>query len=240
MRRNVIQVKILAGLCLLLLMGCGRISDERRETRDRYLRRAEAAKNAQDIDGAIALCEKAVQRRPDLALAHRELGLMLDNFRQDYVAAIYHYQRYLQLRPDSENRAAIEQLIQHCRISFAAQIQESPEEWKNDLRARDLRIQKLELELSDLRSKNGAPRPEGKALVETMGGEMSSAPAVFATTNAASVQVHIVQVGENLATISTKYYGTPSKWKTIFNANRNRLTDANNLRVGTQISIPQE
>ncbi len=239
MRRNVIQVRLFAGLCLLLLLGCERISEDRREARDRYLLRAEAAKNAQDIDGAIALCEKAVQRRPDLALAHRELGLMLDNFRQDYVAAIYHYQRYLQLRPDSENRAAIEQLIQHCRISFASQIQESPEEWKNHLREREARIQKLELEVSDLRAKTPAALSEKKATVETkvVPDQVSSS---VASTNAPAVQVHIVQVGENLATISTKYYGTPSKWKTIFNANRERLSDANNLRVGTQIAIPKE
>ena len=227
------------GLCLLLFAGCGRVPDDRREARDRYLRRAEAAKNAQDIDGAIAYCEKAVQRRPDLALAHRELGLMLDNFRQDYVGAIYHYQRYLQLRPDSENREAIEQLIRHCRVSFAAQIQETPEEWKNDLRARDLRIQKLELELSDLRAGKPAVQQEKQPAKET-----KSVPLQFsssaAPTNAPAVQIHIVQVGENLATISTKYYGTPSKWKTIFNANRERLTDANNLRVGTQITIPKD
>ena len=227
------------GLCLLLIVGCGRISDERREARDRYLRRAEAAKNAQDIDGAIALCEKAVNRRPDLALAHRELGLMLDNFRQDYVGAIYHYQRYLQLRPDSENRAVIEQLIQHCRISFAAQIHESPEEWKKDLRARDARIQKLEQELSSLRSPRSLAQSEPTASVETRAIPLQFSSPV-APTNAPTVQVHIVQAGENLATISTKYFGTPAKWKMIFNANRERLSDANNLRVGTQITIPKD
>ena len=239
MRWNAVQMRVWMGLCLLLLAGCGRVPDDRREARDRYLRRAEAAKNAQDIDGAIAYCEKAVQRRPDLALAHRELGLMLDNFRQDYVGAIYHYQRYLQLRPDSENREAIEQLIRHCRVSFAAQIQETPEEWKNDLRARDLRIQKLELELSDLRAGKPVVQQEKPPAKETKSIPLQFSSAA-APTNAPAVQVHIVQVGENLATISTKYYGTPSKWKTIFNANRERLTDANNLRVGTQITIPKE
>lgn len=221
---------LLAVLCLALAAGCGRGADERREARDRYLRRAAAAKQAQDVDGAIALCEKALERRPRLALAHRELGLMLDNYRQDYVAALYHYRRYLELRPDSPNRADVEALIQHCRLSFAAQIAESPAEVKRDLLARDERIRKLELEAAALREKAGVvPAPE-------------SAPAVSAAVPPAPApaQIHVVAAGENLGTISARYYGTPAKWKAIFNANRDKVPDANNLRVGTRLAIPKE
>ena len=79
--------------------GCAPSGGEAWEVRDRHLRRARAAKDAQDVDRAIDLCEKALARKPDLALAHRELGLMLDNYRQDYLRALYHYRRYLELRP---------------------------------------------------------------------------------------------------------------------------------------------
>lgn len=219
---------LLAVLCIALAAGCGRVSAERREARDRYLRRAEAAKQAQEIDAAIALCEKALERRPRLALAHRELGLMLDNYRQDYVAALYHYRRYLQLRPDSPHRADVEALIQRCRLSFAAQIAETPAEVKRDLQARDERIRTLELETAALREKAGVvPAPE-------------SAPVVPAAVPVAPAQIHVVAAGENLGTISSRYYGTPAKWKNIFNANRDKVPDANNLRVGTRLVIPKE
>ena len=241
MKRDSFQAGIFVGLALLglaLALGCSRVPAEQREARDRYLRRAAAAKEAQDIDGAIGYCEKALARHADLALAHRELGLMLDNYRQDYVAALYHYQRYLQLRPDSKNRADIEALIQRCRVSFAAQIAESPEEVKRDLRARDERIQKLELEVSVLREKAGSAAVAEAALVpRSVPVAATSASPVVATPPA---QIHVVQAGENLATISVRYYGTPSKWKTIFNANQEKLTDANNLRVGTRLDIPKE
>ena len=236
MRRDAIQAGILSGLavlCIALATGCSRVSDDRREARDRYLRRAEAAKDAQDIDRAIELCEQALERHPNLALAHRELGLMLDNYRRDYVSALYHYQRYLQLRPDSPNREDIEALIQHCRISFAAQIAESPDELKRDLQARDARIRALELEVISLRARSGvasAPVPAAPAVSATP----VSAPA------AAAAQVHVVQVGETLGAISTRYYGTPSKWTAIFNANRDKVPDANNVRVGTRLDIPKE
>lgn len=231
MRRGSFQAGILALLVLLGIgsgAGCGGgDSAERREARDRYLRRAEAAKQAQDVDGAIALCEQALERRPRLALAHRELGLMLDNYRQDYVAALYHYRRYLQLRPDSPNRADVEALIQRCRLSYAAQIAESPAEVKRDLQARDERIRNLELEAAALREKAaGTPAPVP--------------PPPPAAAAVAASRTHVVQAGENLGTISTRYYGTPAKWKNIFNANRDKVPDANNLRVGTRLVIPNE
>ena len=50
----------------------------------------------------------------------------------------------------------------------------------------------------------------------------------------------MVQAGENLGAISTRYYGTPSRWKDIFNANRDKVPDANNVRVGTRLDIPKE
>lgn len=230
----------LAALCLVLATGCGRGSVERREARDRDLRRAEIAREAQDIDRAIELCEKALRRRPDLALAHRKLGLMLDNFRQDYVSAIYHYQRYLQLRPDTKTRAEVEQLIQHCRLSFAAQIAESPEEVKKDLRARDARIQQLELELFALREQTSMTEPEfsakSKGLVKSA--KESAAAKSASPKDAAPAQVHVVQSGESLNAISMRYYGTPAKWAVIFKANRDRVPDANHLRVGTRLDIP--
>lgn len=223
----------LAMLCIACGSGCGRSDGEAREARDRYLRRALAAKEAQDIDGAIEWCEKALERRPDLALAHRELGLMLDNYRQDPVAALYHYRRYLELRPDSKNREAVEKLIQHGRTAFAAQVAASPDEMQRGLKARDERIAALELEVVVLREQLAAAAPAIAA--------PSGKPGVAAVPVAASPPpVHVVQAGENLGAISTRYYGTPSKWKTIFNANRERVPDANNVRVGTTLVIPQE
>ena len=77
MRRETLQAGIfalLAVLCIALFAGCGRVSTERREARDRYLRRAEAAKQAQDIDAAIALCD--CSGRHQHALRQRRAGAL--------------------------------------------------------------------------------------------------------------------------------------------------------------------
>ena len=189
-----------------LAAGCGRADAERRDAGDRYLRRARAARQAEDVDGAIRWCEKALRRRPDSAAAHRERALICDHFQQDYLAALYHYRRYLELRPDSAERADVEEMMAVCGRKLAAQLSGAP--------AKPPRA--------------AAAKPPSAAPV----------PVPVAATAVAEPQTHVVQAGENLATISSRYYGTPSRWKLIFNANQDRLNDANNLRVGTRIVIP--
>lgn len=49
---------------------------------------------------------------------------------------------------------------------------------------------------------------------------------------------HTVAAGENLSKISNAYYGTPKAYMTIFNANRDQLSDPNKIRVGQVLKIP--
>ena len=210
MKRSTIEAGIFAAcaaLCLALAAGCGRASDDRRDARDRNLRRAQAARDAEDVDAAIRWCEKTLARRPDSALAHRELALMYDHFKQDYVPALYHYRRYLELRPDSPDRADVEDMMAECGRAFAAQ-------------------------LGAPSARPSRARPAQEALPP------APAPAVAAAPAAAPAQIHVVQPGETLGTISARYYGTPAKWSVLFNANRDRVSDANNLRVGARLDVP--
>ena len=227
----------MAALSLILFAGgCVRNPDAR-DARDRCLRRAQAARDAQDIDGAIQWCEKALVRRPDSARAHRELGLFYDNYKRDYVPAIYHYRRYLELRPTAADRADVEDRIAQCRTAFASEIAASPAELKRALLALAERIRTLELEVVALRAQTGAtaapavPSPAVRPVATA-----STAPIPPATATAA--QVHVVQAGESLGAISMRYYGTQAKWKDIFNANRDKVPDPNNVKVGTRLDIP--
>ena len=210
MKRSRIEAGIFAAcaaLCLALACGCGRASEDRRDARDRNLRRAQAARDAEDLDAAIRWCEKALARRPDSPRAHRELALIYDHFKQDYVPALYHYRRYLELRPDSEDRADVEDMLAKCGRAFAAQVAAAPADQPVAVPVRA----------------DPPPAPAATAV--------SPAPA-------ASTSVHVVQPGETLGTISARYYGTPAKWSVLFNANRDRVPDANNVRVGTRLDVP--
>ncbi len=67
----------------------------------------------------------------------------------------------------------------------------------------------------------------------------STTPAAKSTAAPAkSGRTHVVAKGETLSSIARKYYGDASKWKVIFNANRNRIADPNRLAVGTRLIIP--
>jgi nucleoid-associated protein YgaU len=52
-------------------------------------------------------------------------------------------------------------------------------------------------------------------------------------------KIHIVRTGETLSDISYKYYGSSNKWQKILDANRSQIKDANRLRPGTELIIPE-
>ena len=49
-----------------------------------------------------------------------------------------------------------------------------------------------------------------------------------------------VQYRDDLYKIAKKYYNDVSKWLLIFNANKDKIQDRNNLKVGTELIIPEE
>lgn len=51
--------------------------------------------------------------------------------------------------------------------------------------------------------------------------------------------LHVVQKGETLSKISQRYFGTPNRWKTIYDANKEKIANINNLKVGTSLVIPE-
>ncbi len=53
-------------------------------------------------------------------------------------------------------------------------------------------------------------------------------------------KTYVIQKGDSLSKISQKFYGTTKKWKMIYDANRDRINNINNLKVGTTITIPED
>jgi acetyl esterase/lipase/phage tail protein X len=51
-------------------------------------------------------------------------------------------------------------------------------------------------------------------------------------------RAHIVRQGETLSQIARKYYGSARLWQKIFEANRETIEDANKVRAGTELVIP--
>ena len=58
------------------------------------------------------------------------------------------------------------------------------------------------------------------------------------STSAAPGRVHTVAKGDTLMNISQRYYGTRSKWRDIYSANRDVMKSENDLKIGKQLKIP--
>lgn len=100
-------------------MGCqpqNTTIDEQKETH--YLRGRNRV-STQDYPGAIEEFEKALQINPRSAAAHFELAWLHEEHMKDWAAAIYHYQKHLQLKPDSEYAERARERMKACKLELA-------------------------------------------------------------------------------------------------------------------------
>lgn len=113
---------VLVLFLVVSLTGCrdsaGRL--DRLEEDTPMIRKAIERKRLGDDDGAISLYTKALDKDPTLARAHLELGFLLDHPTRDYVLAIYHYRRYLDIRPGTDKKEMIEDRIRMAKLALAA------------------------------------------------------------------------------------------------------------------------
>jgi len=240
--------------CGLMTTGCSghaRLADQREEN-DPLIRRARAKKRLHDIDGAIDLYNEALQRKPDLARAHLELGVLYENHRTNYLSALYHYRRYLELRPDTEKRELIEGVIDSVRVSFAASL---PEKSSASIRE----IARLQTENNTLRGQLEKLTEENAQQETVVTSEINPPPqtpagtrdtpqnvrAVSATQRTLpnpkppqpAVRRYVVRTGDTLSAIARKVYSDPEAWRAI--AEANNLENPSSLRVGKTLIIPR-
>src|SRR6478609_8319706 len=113
-------VRLLAILPLaLVLSGCflpneGPVDEEK----DPHFLAGKNHATSLDYDGAIVAFENALISNPKNAAAHFELGLLCEEHKSDFAAAIYHYEKHLELRPQSRLADTIRQRIMNCKVEI--------------------------------------------------------------------------------------------------------------------------
>jgi LysM repeat protein len=63
-----------------------------------------------------------VQANPRNAAAHFELGVLYEQNVHDFISALYHFQKHLELRPKSEYKDAIEPRMKTCKLELAKSV----------------------------------------------------------------------------------------------------------------------
>lgn len=114
--------RLIPGLLLPLLCAAGCIptrdgaQDEQREPH--FLRGHESVRQ-RDYKGAAEAFERALEANARSASAHFELGLLFEQHLNDPATAIYHFERFLKLRPASDKAEIVRQRVNNCKMELA-------------------------------------------------------------------------------------------------------------------------
>ena len=238
---------------LLLLAGCvlgGCVppapGDEEKEP---YFLAGKGRVSTMDFTGAIQSFEKALEVNPKSAPAHFELGLLYDQKEPDPVAAIYHYERYLKLLPNSGKEELVRTLILACKQKVAQTVSLGPvtERQQRDFEKLAGEYKRLQeeseswhayaLRLQALTNRPGAIMPVTRASQPPASAQPAPVNATnssrLAATPAATPRTHIVKAGERPSSIA-RMYGV--KLEALMAANPK--VEARRLRVGQTLNIP--
>jgi nucleoid-associated protein YgaU len=178
-----------------------------------------------------------------MATPHLQLATIYHNYKLNYIAAIYHYDRYLELRPDAEKTDFInDQKLKVAQALANTLINNSPEV-KKVVQERNQLIK----ENQDLKRQLANALSGQKPVVESTPSQTATAtipksakPVEKQSASAVSGthQVYHVVGGDTLTKIATRFYGDSSKWDVIFEANKDTMRSAGDLKVGQTIIIP--
>lgn len=116
------RVILLFVLCCLL-SGCLPVSDSPiDDEKDPNFIDARKLYNMMDWKGAVEAYERTIQANPRNATAHFELAVLYEQKMKDYVAAAFHYQKHLELRPNSPYREIAKPRFEGCKMEIAKSV----------------------------------------------------------------------------------------------------------------------
>lgn len=230
------------------------------ETDEKQYQLGQDYKSQGRMEDALGAFERVIDARRDAPESHLEAGYIYLRTLKDPINAIYHFNRYLRLKPQSPQASQVRQLIETAQKEFARQLPAQPYEGeldridlmdlvktlkqendslKRELMAATARVEQLENVLGQARRSAPEPSAGQPARIQPpTSPRQTAAPTAQAPSPDSAPRAYTVQSGDTLSTISRRFYGTPSRWLDIYQANRDRLSSENALRVGQEIRIP--
>lgn len=110
---------------LVLTVGCGKedaATVARKERVENLLAEARQAEARGDVTSADALYRQLLNIDPTEARAHLSLANLSQDMRKNYLDAIYHYQRFLDLQPNAEKASMVKDRLTSARTLLANQL----------------------------------------------------------------------------------------------------------------------
>lgn len=109
-------------LLALLAVGCGDGGNRGRGF-PHYQRGRKLVLN-KEFTAARQAFERCLQRQPDYAPGHLELGMLCEEQFRDYAAAIRHYREFLRLAPEDSQRTVVEGWLERTEIALLKELSE--------------------------------------------------------------------------------------------------------------------
>jgi len=230
-----------------------------KETNEPHFVRGQDELKRGNIPEAMSAFLKVAEKRKDAPESHFELGRIYLDHMDDPIEAIYHFKKYLELKPNSQVSPMVRQMIDTAKKKFAASLPESP--FENNARRMELEelLQKVQKENLELKQKldsaiaqadnlratqkvsvasQRAAKPKEKAS-EAAAPSASTAASEAPQVGRDTPPTYTVQPGDTLTNISRKVYGKRSRWRDIFDANRDRMATPESLKPGQVLRIPR-
>jgi len=228
-----------------------------------YFRKAAAAVAEGNYFAAIEQYESALQANKNVAKAHVEIGLLYSEKLGDPVSGIYHFQKYLALRPTATDRDQIQAYVEKSKIDFAltlpnstahnaeemARISKENMDLKQALAQRDAVLAKKDDALASQRVQPtpapAAPLPNPATPTDTTP-TAPPAPAPILTTPpipsapANEGRTYTIQKGDSLWKIAKQFYpdNVNAGVDKIKQANPEATANVQNLKLGSTLVIP--
>ena len=213
---------------LFFLTACdsGNLSiEEREEQIDRVVEAREHMDAGRYQEAEVAY-NQALDENPMIARPHLDLATIYQQHIINHIHAIYHYDRYLELRPDTQKKGFIqEQRLKVARMLANAFLNNTPEvkrliDENKLLKAELMKLKQVSSQaasaLSSEHTHNNTPQKKEDKYT-----------------------IYHVKSGDTLSRIAKRFYKDPERWEQIYQANRDSLQSPSDIRVGQTLVIPQ-
>ena len=243
-------------LCIAIMatFGCkdSGTSDEKERRKPLVKKGDECVQNRQWDEAEKAYLE-ALKKDPELAVPHLELARIYREYDKNLIYSIYHYDRYLELRPDAPNAEDLKfdrndvqkqlenEVMQACDIAELPDVKNYVAKVNQEAKAVVQRqTSALQAENTKLKQQLLALQRQQNTTTASSGNAQSSGGRITRTTRSSNSnsKTHTVKKGETLGKIATEYYGSSSQWVKIYNANKDTVPDPNRVRPGQTLIIP--
>jgi tetratricopeptide (TPR) repeat protein len=244
--RGAAAVLLCADLNGCLPPGQGQFEEEK----ESHYMAGKSCASSMDYPGAIEAFEKAVEVNPRSAAAHFQLGWLYEEKEPDSAAAIYHYERFLKLRPNADNAEFVKQRINNCKQDLAKTVMPLPipagmqrefEQLIEDNKRLSADNEKLRAAMA-ARLQQAPTNPPSQTVTRVTANPLptsASGKAMRAGTAsgnlapAGATRTHVVQPGETPVSIAKKH---GVKLDDLLKANPG--LDPKRMRVGKLLNLP--